>query len=158
VSWSTTFARYISELVDDILELARVDALRMPVTREMSDLTAVVAETVELADRLTDGKAVSLQLELPDDLPPVYLDRTRIRQVLLNLLTNAVRFTDDGTVTISAVRRDDEIQVTVSDTGVGIAEHELEMVFREFHRAEDPRQRGGKGLGLAIAQIGRAHV
>lgn len=145
-------ARYISELVDDILELARVDALRMPVTREMSDLAAVVAETLELAERLADGKAVALEISLEPDLPPVYLDRTRIRQVLLNLLTNAIRFTDSGTVTVSVGRVRDEVEITVSDTGIGIPQHELEMVFREFHRAEGPGQRGGKGLGLAIAR------
>jgi signal transduction histidine kinase/CheY-like chemotaxis protein len=145
-------AHYISELVDDILELARVDALRMPVKREIADLAAVVKETVQLAERLTDGKAVKLELDLDPALPPVFLDRTRIRQVLLNLLTNAIRFTDAGTVTISAVRREQDVLVTVADTGVGIPPHELESVFREFHRSEGPGQRGGKGLGLAIAR------
>ncbi|NPV07078.1 MAG: response regulator [Anaerolineae bacterium] len=145
-------ACYISELVDDILELARVDALRMPVKRELSDLAAIIQETVSLAERLVDGKAISLELDLGPGLPPLYLDRTRMRQVLLNLLTNAIRFTDAGTVRVSAVARDEDVLVTVSDSGVGIPAHELELIFREFYRAQGPGERGGKGLGLAIAR------
>ncbi|MHB0875835.1 MAG: ATP-binding response regulator [Anaerolineae bacterium] len=145
-------ARYISELVDDILELARVDALYMPVSRELTDLGAVINETCELARRLLHGKPVQLLVDAAGDLPPVPLDRTRIRQVLLNLLTNAARFTDAGTISVVAQLDGEDVLVTVRDTGLGIPEHELSGIFQEFRRAEVHRERGGKGLGLAIAK------
>ena len=148
--WSS--ARYISELVDDILELARVDALHMPVTRELTDLGTIVEETCALAERLIQGKPVLLERHLPPTLPPLPLDRTRIRQVLLNLLSNAARFTDEGRISVAAEVQDDEVHVSVSDTGVGMASHELQAIFEEFHRAEQHQDRGGKGLGLAIAK------
>jgi len=145
-------ARYLTELVDDILELARVDALEMPVRREMTEMAAVIRETTALAERLVGSRPVKMTLDLPDDLPTLSVDRTRIRQVLLNLLSNAVRFTDEGEIRVRAELGGDELLVSVSDTGVGIPPHELGAIFQEFRRAEGQEARGGKGLGLAIAR------
>ncbi|NPV07890.1 MAG: response regulator [Anaerolineae bacterium] len=145
-------ARYITELVDDILELARIDALEMPVKREMTDLVAVIRETCVLAERLLGERPVSLVVRLPENLPLLSVDRTRIRQVLLNLLSNAIRFTDEGEITVTAECSAEEVTVSVADTGVGIPPHEVEAVFEEFRHAEGREARGGKGLGLAVAK------
>jgi len=145
-------ARYLTELVDDILELARVDALEMPVRREMTAMAAVIRETTVLAERLVGTRPVRMVLDLPDELPTLSVDRTRIRQVLLNLLSNAVRFTDEGEITVRAAVEREELVVSVSDTGVGIPPHELGAIFQEFRRVEGQETRGGKGLGLAIAR------
>lgn len=145
-------ARYITELVDDILELARVDALEMPVKREPTDMAGVIRETVALAERLLAGRPVLMRADLPEGLPTLSVDRTRIRQVLLNLLSNAVRFTDEGEIAVTAEVSGDDLVVSVSDTGVGIAPPDIASIFQEFRRAEGQESRGGKGLGLAIAR------
>ena len=145
-------AKHIGELVDDILELARVDALQMPVTREVTDLAAIIEDTCTLGERLLHNRPIVLEKQIEASLPLVSVDRTRIRQVLLNLLSNAARFTDKGRIELAARREGDEILVLVSDTGVGIEAHELQSIFQEFRRVERHQERGGKGLGLAIAK------
>ncbi len=151
-------ARYLSELVDDILDLARAQSLRMPIRREPTDLATLMREATDVASRLLllrKGQ-VDLRLEVPEYLPELSLDRTRIMQVLLNLLANACRFTAAGEVKLSAALVADEVLVCVSDTGSGIATEELEDIFSEFRQASGPtggeQLGGGKGLGLAIAR------
>jgi signal transduction histidine kinase/CheY-like chemotaxis protein len=145
-------ARYMSELVDDILELSRLDALEMPVRREQADLAAVIEDACNLARHLAAGKPVKVRMSVPAELPPVFIDRIRVRQVLVNLLCNAIRFTDRGSVSVSAEVQGQEIVVRVCDTGVGIPPEELERIFEEFHQVQGERMQGGKGLGLAVAK------
>ncbi|MGQ9552629.1 MAG: hybrid sensor histidine kinase/response regulator [Anaerolineae bacterium] len=150
-------ARYLSELVDDILDLARIQALKMPIRREMTDIVSLIREVAGLTARLLlDKEGVSLRLELPEQLPQLHVDRTRIRQVLLNLLANAARFTARGYVAISASLGDDEVVLSVADTGTGIPPDQLQSIFDEFSQARgddlESLHRLGKGLGLAIAK------
>ena len=147
-------AVYLSEFVDDVLDLARIDALRMPIRREPTRLEEVVSEAVEVVRRLVQGKPVALSVRLPDSLPSLSIDRTRVRQVLLNLLTNACRFTDEGEIAVSAQWNDGYVVVDVADTGSGIPEEALERIFDAFeqvHTWDRPGERG-KGLGLAVAK------
>ncbi|MGQ9554443.1 MAG: hybrid sensor histidine kinase/response regulator [Anaerolineae bacterium] len=147
-------AGYLSELVDDIVDLARVDALAMPVRRETTDLRQVIGEAVHAASSLTRSKDVEIAISYSDGIPPLLIDPVRIRQVLYNLLTNAIRHTDQGLVTVQVQPAGDEVIVSVRDTGCGIPKGELETIFNEFHqvgRAKD-RPDSGKGLGLAIAK------
>lgn len=150
-------ARYLSSLVDDILDLARIQALRMPIHREPTDMRALVDEVVSLAGRLLLHKdEVRLRAEVPEGLPLLYVDQTRIRQVLLNLLANACRFTAAGEIVVRAQLEATHLLVTVSDTGLGIAPEQLEAIFEEFRQEDgrdlDDQQVAGKGLGLAIAR------
>jgi CheY-like chemotaxis protein len=101
---------------------------------------------------LFESRGLYLRADVPADLPLVYCDRTRIRQVLLNLLNNAARFTDQGGVTIEARCDEDEALVTVRDTGPGIAEADLPNLFEPFRQLDDLRRRGGSGLGLSISR------
>jgi signal transduction histidine kinase/CheY-like chemotaxis protein len=129
----------------------------------LSNLIAIQREVVPLANVVDDAmlsvaslyrdKGLRLERELPDDLPLVSVDPTRIRQILINLLANAVRFTDQGGTTIRAERRDNDVVVTVADTGVGMTPTEVERIFEPFRQFGDPsRQRTGHGLGLAISK------
>ncbi|NPV06862.1 MAG: response regulator [Anaerolineae bacterium] len=150
-------ARYLSGLVDDILDLARVQALHIPVRREDVDIAQVIAEAADLARRLLAGnKDVELRLELPQGLPQLNVDRMRIQQVILNLLANACRFTERGHIQVEAEFTGEEVVVSVSDTGAGIPAHEIPRIFEEFHRASAASASGlgsaGSGLGLAIAK------
>lgn len=150
-------ARYLSELIDDVLDLARLQALKMPVRREYADLGVIVEEAIEVASRLLADKGeVRVVRRMPSELPELFIDRTRIRQVLLNLLANACRFTEKGEITVAVVVQTDEVVVSVADTGPGIPPEESERIFEEFEQAhaEDGAglRRLGKGLGLAIAK------
>ena len=108
-------AGYLSDLVDDIIDLARVDALAMPVRREATELAPVVDEAVRAVGSLARHKGLSLTVACPTDLPQLPVDSVRIRQVLYNLLSNAIRHTDRGGVHVRLERREGEVEVSVED-------------------------------------------
>jgi signal transduction histidine kinase/CheY-like chemotaxis protein len=146
-------ARHLSDLVDDILDLGQIEAGRMALRREHVPLHAVVAEAIETVRVLFTQKGLTLESRIPDDLPPIFADRTRLRQIVINLLGNAARFTDRGGATIAATVEERDVAIVVSDTGPGIAAAELPRVFDEFWQGSDPRRRvGGGGVGLAVSK------
>jgi signal transduction histidine kinase/CheY-like chemotaxis protein len=146
-------SRHLQSLVNDILDLSRIDAARLPMFRELSDLRAIVTEAIETVLPLLRQRGLVCHTEWPDQLPELFVDRTRIRQVMLNLLNNAARYTDHGHITVTIRQADDAVVVSVADTGVGIPEDKLEAIFEEFHQVDDgPRRRGGAGLGLALSR------
>ena len=146
-------AAYLSDMVNDIIDIARVDALAMPVRREPTDLRQVVREAVETASALASDKQIDVESHV-SEMPTLHIDPVRIRQVLFNLLNNAIRFTERGSVTVHARLDPGEVVVRVSDTGPGIAGEQLEAVFDEYRQLGRPREGSetGKGLGLAIAK------
>ncbi|NPV09186.1 MAG: response regulator [Anaerolineae bacterium] len=153
-------SRHLLGMIDDILDLSRIEAQRLPLRLEPTDITELVRDVAATAGGLLRGKEASLRVETPERLPEVLVDRTRIRQVMLNLVNNAVRFTDVGEIAIVAEARDGEVSVAVSDTGVGIPPGEIPGIFEEFGQASDSLShgRGGAGLGLAICrQFVRLH-
>jgi len=150
-------AMYLSTLVDDILDLARIQALKMPIHREPTQLSALIDEVVSMASRLLLKKPdVRLSVNVPRGLPCLHIDPVRIRQVLLNLLANACRFTDEGEIEINVEPTHDEVIVSVRDTGSGIPAEQLRVIFDDFSQvpscAPCEGQGWGKGLGLAIAR------
>ncbi|NPV08512.1 MAG: hybrid sensor histidine kinase/response regulator [Anaerolineae bacterium] len=147
-------ARHLSQLVDDVIDLARVDALAMPIRRERAQIEAVIQEAVESVASMAEEKGLQLDVACQEGLPEVSMDRLRIRQVLYNLLSNAVRYTDQGRVSVQARYDRSELVVSVSDTGRGIPAAELADIFDEFYQVGRPKTgpEAGKGLGLAIAR------
>ncbi|MGQ9556040.1 MAG: hybrid sensor histidine kinase/response regulator, partial [Anaerolineae bacterium] len=147
-------AGYLSQFIDDIVDLARVDALAMPMNREPSHLGQLLEEVVQTLGSPAREKGLLVEVACDQDLPPLYIDPLRIRQVIYNLLANAIRYTDQGSIVISATTAGGEVVVSVADTGRGIPAHELETIFDEFHQVGRPKERKdvGKGLGLAIAK------
>ncbi|MHB0878980.1 MAG: ATP-binding response regulator, partial [Anaerolineae bacterium] len=147
-------AAYLSDLVNDIVDIARVDALAMPTRRESTDLRVVADEALRTVASLAVEKGIALEQRLPPNLPNLLIDPVRIRQVLFNLLTNAIRFTDVGRVSVLARLDGAEVVVTVRDTGRGIPANQLEAIFDEYRQLGRPRDGSdpGKGLGLAIAK------
>jgi len=153
-------SRHLLAMIDDILDLSRIEAQKLPLNLEPTDLGTLIRETATTAEGLLRGKPVALHTDLPAELPRVMVDRTRIRQVLLNLLNNAARYTDEGHVTICAEVFTNSITVSVADTGIGIPEDQMSVLFEEFGQVKGPltRSRGGTGLGLAICkQFVRLH-
>ncbi len=147
-------ARHLQGLIDDILDLSQIDAGEMPVIKDLTDVGAIVGEAVATARPLLERKGLSVRVDVASDLPMLRLDRLRIRQVMLNLLNNAARFTDEGGVSVRATRDGEHVVVEVSDTGVGINPREIGELFDPFHQLETSptRGRGGTGLGLAISK------
>lgn len=152
-------ARHLQALIDDILDLSQIDAGEMPLIRDITEINAVVQEAVATARPLLDRKGLRFDVQLGPDLPMLNVDRLRIRQVLLNLLNNAARFTDVGSVTVRTFRDQSElvqdgVVIEVTDTGTGIRAADLQRLFEAYHQADSSitRGRGGTGLGLAIAK------
>ena len=145
-------ARHLSDLIDDVLDLSKIEAGRLPLHREPTDLEAIIREAVDMVRGLAESKALRLDVAIRAGPPVLYLDRTRIRQVLLNLLTNAVRFTDSGGIRIQVGTEDALTTVAVVDSGRGIAPERLSQAFETFSQLQDDQAREGNGLGLALSK------
>jgi signal transduction histidine kinase/CheY-like chemotaxis protein len=147
-------ACHISNLIDDVLDLSQIEAYRMALERQPVSLQEVGEAAAATVEILYKDKGLELRLDIPADLPLLNIDPVRIRQVLINLLANAARFTNRGGVTITAARQGYEVLVSVVDTGVGIPAADLPLVFQEFNQGSASiRQRyGGSGLGLAVSK------
>ncbi len=144
-------SRQLLGLVNDILDLSRIDAARMPVHKELADLADVIGETLEATRDLLRGRPLDLQLDCPAGLQRFMFDRARIRQVLQNLLSNAARFTERGTVAVTVTADQHEVTVSVADTGTGMPPQELARVFDEFYQVDMSLRRQGEGAGLGLA-------
>ena len=147
-------------LIDDVLDLSRIEAGRLSLNPVSTDLRALVDEAVDLVAMGARGKPVSLSCHVAPQLPPrVLADPLRLRQLLVNLLHNALKFTDRGSVRLEVTvldEADDQLQLrfSVQDTGIGIAADQLESIFAAFTQVDSSstRRHGGSGLGLAIVK------
>lgn len=148
-------SRHLLGMIDDILDLSRFEMVGFTLQKEPTALAPLLQETAAIVTNLFESSPdISLRLEVPADLPIVEVDQTRVRQVVLNLLNNARRYTEVGTVTLRATTAVNEIIIQVQDTGPGIAPEQLANIFTEFYQVDHSlsRQQGGVGLGLAICQ------
>jgi histidine kinase len=149
-------AARLARLVDDLQELSRVEAGAYPLDLRPVELSPLVRTALKrLADQ-AGKKGIELRSELPANLPPVRADPDRITQVLTNLVANAVQYTPEGgAVTVEVSQRGQEVQVSVTDTGIGIPAEHLPHLFTRFYRVDKSRSRqsgGGSGIGLTIAR------
>ncbi|HEC23381.1 MAG TPA: sensor histidine kinase [Chloroflexi bacterium] len=148
--------RHAIALTADMFDLTRVDMGQLELERQPVELSPFLAKVYKVGKALPWPEAVSFQADFPPDLPQVSLDETRIRQVILNLLTNALKFTREGSVTLYAHPLEDEdgVLIGVVDTGVGIPEDKTERIFERFYQLNNElvRSRKGAGLGLAICR------
>lgn len=145
----------LNRLVDDLQELSRVEARAYSLDVRPLDVSALVATIVKRLGFQFDDKRVTLRSNLPADLQRILADEDRVVQVLTNLVGNALQYTPaGGSVTISAQRADEEIQIAVRDTGAGIPAEHLAHIFDRFYRVDKSRARvhGGSGIGLTIAK------
>jgi two-component system OmpR family sensor kinase/two-component system sensor histidine kinase BaeS len=147
--------RLLSRLVDDLRELAQVEAGQLPLNIGAIDVKRVIATTISAFEGAASEKQINLKDEADDRVPLVKADGERIAQVLRVLISNALRHTPAaGAITVTAAPLADQVEVSVRDTGDGIAPTELPYVFDRFWRGDKSRARetGGSGLGLAIAK------
>mgnify|MGYP006273590049 CR=1 FL=1 len=148
----------LQNLFNDLIEIARLEYREDLIKRKVFDLKDLVHEVADMLRPKAEKKALDLQIDIPRF--QVAADRARIRQVLVNLIDNAIAYTDTGTVRCRVHRRLDKVRIEVVDTGKGIDEDHLERIFERFYRVDPDRSResGGTGLGLSIVkQILQAH-
>lgn len=150
--------QHLLGLINDILDLSRIEAGKMELTFDEVNLSELITSVMSTAAGLVKDKSITLHRDLPADLPTVRADAMRIRQVLLNLLSNAAKFTDEGAITVHASVADNskghpEITVRVTDTGSGISLEDQKKLFQPFSQvdASPTRKSGGSGLGLSIS-------
>jgi signal transduction histidine kinase/DNA-binding LacI/PurR family transcriptional regulator/AraC-like DNA-binding protein len=143
--------QHLDRLIRDVLDLASSQVGKMTLVRDTVDLLPLLREVILMGRHLADQKNLTFREEIPPYLPPIWGDKTRLRQVLLNLLSNAIKFTAHGEVGLSVVAGSEEILVSVSDTGLGIPQEEQGKIFDEFEQSERTAVRGYGGIGLGLA-------
>jgi signal transduction histidine kinase len=146
--------QHLLQLINDILDLAKVEAGALELNRVSIPLLPLLDEMMQTARGLAGDRPVSLRREYHSPLPNVQADEIRVRQVLLNLVSNAVKFTSLGEIAVGARADDFEVVIWVRDTGIGIADEDQERIFARFEQAgnADTREHGGTGLGLSICK------
>jgi PAS domain S-box-containing protein len=150
--------KHLLYLINDILDLSKIEAGKMELYNENFDIQALIRDTVTTIRPLLEKNANQLVIECPDDIGSMRSDITRLRQSLFNLLSNACKFTKEGTITVTVERQQrrsgEWIQFAVRDTGIGMTSVQMEKLFQPFTQADSSttRQYGGTGLGLAICQ------
>jgi signal transduction histidine kinase len=147
--------RHLLSLINDILDLSKVEAGRMELEPSAFDLSSTLGGCLTLVRERASRHGIALELDMDESLGQFVADERKLRQVVLNLLSNAVKFTPEGgRIRLQGGREDDAVQISVSDTGVGIAPEDQEAVFEEFRQvgSDQAQKSEGTGLGLALAR------
>jgi protein-histidine pros-kinase len=155
-----TSAEHLLVVINDLLDVSRIEAGRLEIRPLVTDLREVARQACQAVERQARDKGLALECRMPDEPVWAFCDPDRLRQVLLNLVGNAVKFTYEGSVTLEAASDGDWAEVTVADTGVGIPDDQLPRIWEQFHQVDGSltRRAGGTGLGLAITrQLVLAH-
>ena len=153
-----TAGRHLLSLINDVLDLSKIEAGKMELFAETFEVEAMMREVVMTVEPLVTKKANRFDVHIPDDLATMRTDLTKVRQMLLNLISNASKFTERGTITLAATRatdgEEDIVTFTVADTGIGMTAEQMERLFEVFSQAEasTTSRYGGTGLGLAITR------
>ena len=144
-------SKVLMRLVDDILDLSKLENGRLDIIKEPTDLPTLVRDVIAACEFARAQKALALDSEI-DEMPWVSVDPQRIRQILLNLLSNAYKYTDSGTVTVRVRWHEGTLTLSVADTGKGIAKEDIARILQPFVQLTDKNHRNGTGLGLPICQ------
>ncbi|MCC6615642.1 MAG: HAMP domain-containing protein [Anaerolineae bacterium] len=144
---------HLLDVINDVLDISKIeaDSLQLFVESDIN-LNKELSLVVDSAETALRGKPVRLNVDIPEDLPPIMGDRQRIRQIMLNLIGNACKFTDEGEVTLKVEQVDNNVVFTIRDTGPGIAQDEQETLYDPFQQGMAGLRHGGTGLGLPICK------
>ena len=145
---------YLVGLISDVLDLGKIEAGKLELHRDATDLPSLFRGVMATSVGLLKGKPVQLRSDFPDNLPIIWADPMRVRQIILNLMSNALKFTESGSVTLMARAYEEVVTISVVDTGIGIPESALAVIFDRFQQAENDTDKkyGGTGLGLDISK------
>jgi len=147
--------QHLLHLINDVLDMAKIESGKMNLNVEKFNLQEIIEEVTSITAPLASEKNLSLFIERDSDHEvDIYADKIRIRQVMINLINNAIKFTEKGKISIHAMREDNHVLISVKDTGIGIPHDQLESVFQEFTQVDTSTTRkvGGTGLGLPISR------
>ncbi|HEU0200819.1 MAG TPA: HAMP domain-containing sensor histidine kinase, partial [Burkholderiaceae bacterium] len=146
--------QHLLALINAILDLSKIEAGHVEVHAAEIELAPVLEQCVLTVEPLVKGDAVILVTNLDSALPRMWVDEEKLRQIVINLLSNAAKFTGRGSIRLCAEAAGDTVTIAVTDTGIGIAADKLDLIFEEFEQADTSSTRlyGGTGLGLAIAR------
>ncbi len=146
-------AQHLLALISDIIDISKIEAGRVEVSLEPVNLHQTMNEAMSNVKTLLDGRGIELHIEVPEDID-LHTDRVRLRQVLINILSNAAKYTEQGTIHVNAVREMQSIRIDVQDTGVGIDSKDMERLFEPFERVNNSLsvKSGGTGLGLYLTK------
>lgn len=147
-------AQHLLSLINDILDLARIESGKMPLNIEPTTLRELIQEVSAQVEPMMTARGLEFTRTIDEGCPIFETDKTKVKQILLNLLSNAAKFTNKGSVTLSAVCDADSVRLEVADTGVGIKPEEMEAIWEDFRQLDQSRTRshGGTGLGLSITR------
>ncbi len=147
-------AEHLLALINDILDLAKIEAGKMPLHLDDVSLNEVMLEVTQQIEPMVRKKQLDFGIEVSAECPSIYTDRTKVKQVLLNLLSNAVKFTNRGRVSVEARCAPGGVRIDVIDTGIGIRQSDLQAIWEDFRQVDQSRTRefGGTGLGLSITR------
>ncbi|MGE3144269.1 MAG: sensor histidine kinase [Pseudorhodoplanes sp.] len=146
--------KHLLGLINDVLDISKIEAGQLNLALDDYSMKTLVQSVIAATESLAQNKGLALRSEVSDALPAARGDERRLTQVLLNIVGNAIKFTDKGSVTIRAAEKDGMFDLSVTDTGPGIAPQDRDRIFEEFQQVDNSstRQKGGTGLGLAIAR------
>ncbi|HEX2436867.1 MAG TPA: ATP-binding protein [Methylomirabilota bacterium] len=149
-------SQHLLSIINDILDISRIEAGKMPLTVVDFPIPDLVGEVLAEVEPLIARSRLTVTTELAEDLPPLRSDRQKVKQIVINLLTNALKFTAQGWVRVTAARdpATDRVAISVADSGIGISPKDQAVIFEDFRQADDSptRQYAGAGLGLAICR------
>ncbi|HEY6088179.1 MAG TPA: ATP-binding protein [Gemmatimonadaceae bacterium] len=147
-------AQHLLALINDILDLAKIEAGRMPLHLDDVALSEIMTEISQQIEPLVKKKSLNFNIEMPSRDLMLHTDRTKVKQILLNLLSNAVKFTHNGGIWVTISRDEEDLRFDVRDTGIGIRPSDLESIWEDFRQVDQSRTRefGGTGLGLSITR------
>jgi len=146
--------RHLLALINDVLDLSRIEAGKEELSLSRFSIRQLVGEVVAMIEPQAQEQGISLLSHVGDELPPIHSDLSKCRHILQNIVGNAVKFTEEGSVEISATVVDADVHIAVTDTGIGVAPDQLRYIFDEFRQADESTSKkyGGTGLGLSIAR------
>lgn len=147
-------AEHMLRLINDLFDLSKMEEGKIDLQIEAVDLAEIMGISIQKIRIELENKGLTLVSEIDRDIPLIEADGNRLEQIFINLLTNAIRYTEEGSIFLKVWSKKNNVYVTIEDTGIGIPEEDLPLIFERFHRVEKSRSRdfGGTGLGLAIVK------
>ncbi len=154
LSMTNTSTQYMLSLINNLLDVVKIESGKFDLIFEETDLRIFLDSIVRFNAILANNKDIQIKLNLPTELPPIFIDRNKITQVLNNLITNAVKFSARGTdVIVSATQKEKEVHISVQDHGQGIPENEISLLFKPFSKVSVRSTAGEKSTGLGLSIV-----
>src|SRR5690625_3377658 len=145
-----TIGHHMSRTLEDLLDITRLKEHRIRLEREHLDIQAISEGVVDMLQVLIENKNIQMEVRIPSDFPTVAADKNRLIQILFNLLHNAVKYTDEGIITIDADVQDEMVHIQITDPGIGMSEKTLHTIFEAYEQGDSSMTAMGGGLGLGL--------